>query len=1167
MQKRINVILLAIVVVCVAVTAFACENNTYSAMLEFDAEKGSVSFVGEVDSTKLADGSEIALEITPKTGFYLSSVTVNDEDVTSSLENENGKYTLKITVKSDLSVKVDFGKPTLEIAETEACDLIVGAPANGDAYADGETVSVSAAAKDGYKVTGIKVNGELISFANGKASFLYSLNAKVEPVFVRTMTAAAFANLQKYMRIDGRYSYDVVNHPEWNKSFIVETIFAKDMISQIETDAETGEVYYDYVYGKNKRNLTSIRHTADNTIVELISDALFDNYYNPFLLLKADDILYLSDGKYALDNVSENGKNVAQPITGYTETIAEFEISVNSDDIPVGLHIKTALIKRGDAEYVSTYDFAIGDVGTATVPAERYSPYPTTAEHAVLAAALKKANKTTAYSIRHQGHELNVDEDHADDPYYKDTDYKKYIRRDDVIYSAFPNEETGFKALHKGDGILVYPFFVQVVDDKKAITLKDPVAVSNIAEITSDFESFKPELMKFTGEKDGVKTFVLRSRDYAGIIAPCFGEGADEKSYFQYATDFTVEIKNDTLYRVKFTYATYGITEEVTLTYDFETDFSDIINELDFAHAERTSVLDPFKGQYKDDYGNFCQCDDAGFILNGIVVENLRYSSSSSANEPDFFTGKWNDKSITIMKLSSKQLLIQSEDYTLNITLTNVITEVFEIPEEYRGVWSIDNAAEDLHFKFVIQSYVMWCNDTEATLLSSGDREGLVVLVGNTTYNLVPGVDDAGNKFLMIIELRDNAEYVRFYVDYVSDAVGIEIPKKYVGLYVSDDGKQKVNISYGKITINGMTFVPTSYSETEGFVGTLGVTENYMIVLRQDGTSLQIGTMSQNYIVKLVDSVINNYVGIWESVVTDFGEGQKPYSFRFVITDTSITLTASYYIQTGKDADGNPVYSDLYSYEDRVVPFTLSDYGYAFDLEGSEYKTYIMYWINSYGNPMMIMYDNNGLLVNLQKAELQVIPKEYVGTWRYVDADNKVYEAKLAADGTAEVKLGRGYTLAVDKATYYKTRKELKFVHNDAAYFIILSENASGRFVNLYSVDADVNVNLSQVAEVHLPAKYFGTWKNSAGTVEIIAAADEFKVKLAGDSEYVNVLYVGLSPEGTGYYVFYINDVEYELEVGTYGDDQIILTYDDASSKYGVAYVPLSRQAESGAEA
>ena len=49
--------------------------------------------------------------------------------------------------------------------------------------------------------------------------------------------------------------------------------------------------------------------------------------------------------------------------------------------------------------------------------------------------------------------------------------------------------------------------------------------------------------------------------------------------------------------------------------------------------------------------------------------------------------------------------------------------------------------------------------------------------------------------------------------------------------------------------------------------------------------------------------------------------------------------------------------------------------------------------------------------------------------------------------------------------------------------------------------------------------------------------------------------------------MFYINDVEYELEVGTYGDDQIILTYDDASSKYGVAYVPLSRQAESGAEA
>ncbi len=1166
MQKKINVILLAIVVICLTVTAFACETKTYTGSIKFDAEKGSAAVVGEVDLTKLTDGSDITLEIAPKTGFYLSSVSVNDEDVTSSLKNETGKYLLKIIVKNDFVVKVEFGKATLKIAESEACDLVVGAPADGDSYADGETVSVSATAKDGYKVTGIKVNGTLISIANGRASFAYSLNAEIEPVFVRTMTAAAFANMQKFMRIDGRYSYDVINHPEWNKSFVIETVFAENMISQTETDEETGEVYYDYVFGKNKRNITLIRHTAYNTISESVSSELFEDYYNPFLLLKADDILYVSDGKYALDNVSAIGKDVAQPITGYTETIAEFEITVNSDDIPVGLYIKTALIKRGDAEYVSTYNFTISDVGTAAVPVEKYSPYPTTAEHELLAAALKKANKTTSYTVRHQGHELNVDEDHADDPYYKDTDYKKYIRRDDVIYSAFPNEETGFKALYSGGAKFVYPFFVQVVDGQKAITLKDPVDASNIAAITSDFEGFKPELMKYVGEENGVKTFVLQSRDYASIITPCFGEGADEKSYYAYATDLTVEIKDDTLYRVKFTYATYGITEEVTLTYDFETDFSDIIAELDFENATRTSVLDPFKGQYKDDYGNFCQCDDAGFILNGIVVEDLRYSSGSS-EEPDCFTGTWNDKSITIMKLSSKQLLIQSDDYSLNITLTNVATEVFEIPEDYRGVWTIDNDEEDLHLTFVIQSYVMWCNDTEATLLSSGDREGLVVLVGNVTYNLVPGTDTDGNKFLYVIELRDNAEYTKFYVDYVSDKVGIEIPKKYVGLYVSDDGKQKVNVSYSKIKINGVTFVPTSYSEADGFVGTLGITENYKLVLRQDGTSLQIGTMSENYIVKLVDSVVNNYVGIWESVLTDFGDDQKPYSFRFVITDTTITLTASYYVQTGVDSDGNPVYSDLYSYEDRVISFTLSDYGYAFDLEGSEYKTYIMYWINSYGNPMMILYDNNGLLINLQKVELQVIPQDYVGTWRYVDADNNVYEAILSADGTATVQLGLGYTVKIDDATYNATKKELKFTHNNAVYFIILSENASGKFINLYSVDADVNVNLAQVAEVHLPAKYFGTWKNSAGTVEIIAAADEFKVKLAGSDEFVNVLYVGLSPEGTGYYVFYINDVEYELEVGTYGDDQIILTYDDASSKYGFAYIPLYRQTESGTEA
>lgn len=103
----------------------------------------------------------------------------------------------------------------------------------------------------------------------------------------------------------------------------------------------------------------------------------------------------------------------------------------------------------------------------------------------------------------------------------------------------------------------------------------------------------------------------------AQTVAPYFAIG-NEQAYYKYAQDLTLILADGALKQVVFTYKTYGIEETVTLTFDFNTAF-DVKTDLglDFENASKTSVLDDYIGQYKDNEGNFLTVDKSGFTLNG----------------------------------------------------------------------------------------------------------------------------------------------------------------------------------------------------------------------------------------------------------------------------------------------------------------------------------------------------------------------------------------------------------------------------------------------------------------------------------------------------------------------------------------------------------------------
>lgn len=1092
-----SIILVLVLILALALGLSACDEPEYYSVNVTSNLPGNQSVQAYVSAPKEAKGYQkgetayVYANVAPGSNLAVESVVANGTTLT--VDNE-GRY--PFTVEGNTDVKVTFAKSENVLlnvsADGERGVYVVSQ--SGNVFAPNTKIEIKATAKEGFALKNFIVNGQSVepSF-EGSVELTLKVDTTVEIEFIRCMETSVFATLQGRLKAKGQYVYDADDN---NYDFVhnIETVFGDKQISQVESDSVTGKVYFEYIYGKNNRNITVIQHTSQNTIVELSSDNLFEEYYNPFNLLQPGDFEKVSDTEYVLYN-AKKAKAATSALSGWTESIATFKVIVN-DGVAVKLHIVTERIKPSEASetYVSTYDFDLSEHGTASVDTLYTQPYPHTADHDTLLAALTAASQKTAYTVRHQGHEVGYVEPEGGEtrPGFGDTDYKVYVN-EQMVYDSYAGEEHGYVTLNN----YVYPF--DYFKASNQVVLRDPVNAESVARYQPSFLSFDVALFKKVGENE----YTLHQDSMAQLIAPKFAIG-NEQAYYIYARDLTIKLKDGALGQVVFTYKTYGIEETVTLSFDFDTAF-DVKTDLglDFDNASKTSVLDDFIGQYKDNMGNFLTVDKSGFTYNGEKINIVQYIPPTST-EPAYFIGTWKGKTVSILKFSSKQILITSDDYSVNVTLDAVDPGVVTIDKKFIGVWKIDNEKENIHYTVRVQSHAVWVNDVECEIISCTQAEGATIKFGDDTLYLFDAAEDKEGKFVSAMIKSGDNKFVQFTLLGTNESVGIEIPEEYVGMYMTDDEKFKVVITYSSITINGVQYIPSSYSEADGFVGTYGSDTAYRVAFYSvAGTVnkdvLQIGNGDK---LNRVESLNQNYIGTWES-----DPAITQYHYTVVFTETTLKINDKFY----------PV---KYNQE----------YGYEVQFEGDGFSTYIRFFYNSFGNPSMIMYSNSGTTVNLYKKIPTKVPEEIIGTWEGMDGTTPI-TATIDKDGKLQIKIGDGEFVAIN-AEYNTDENQFEFKLGDKTTFF--EYRADTKTFNLYQVEG-YNVDFTKSSNFTTPKAMQGTWTSDKGATVTIEKNKIVVTLETGESFTITEATVTVEP-GVTHIAFTIGNDEYDIEYGTYGE-------------------------------
>lgn len=1107
MNKGLKGIVIALVLVlALALGLSACDEPEYYSVSVTSNLPGDQSVQAYVSAPKDAKGyqkGETAYAyalVAPGSNLTVESVTANGTALTA--DNE-GRY--PFTVEGNTTINVVFVQSDdvrLNVSADSEKGTYTMNP-DGVLFAPNTDVTITATAKDGYALKNYVVNDvETEPSYDGSLSLTLKIDTTVKINFVPRMEDGVFSTLQGRLKVKGHYVYDADDD---NYDFIhnLETVFGDKQISQVESDSETGKVYFESVFGKSNRNITVIKHTANNTIAEYTSDNLFEEYYNPFDLLSASDFEKVSDTEYILYNAAK-AKSAASALSGWTESISSFKVVVENG-VAVKLHIVTERIKPSAASetYVSTYDFDLSEHGTASVDTLYTQPYPHTADHDALLAALTTASEKAAYTVRHQGHEVGYVEPEGGEtrPGYGDTDYKVYVN-EQMIYDSYKGEEHGYVALDN----YVYPF--DYLKSSNQVVLRDPVNVESIKHYQPSFLGFDVALFKKVGENK----YTLHQDSMAKLIAPYFAIG-NEQAYYAFATDLTLTLKDGVLDQVVFTYKTYGIEETVTLSFDFDTAF-DVKTDLglDFANASKTSVLDDFIGQYKDNMGNFCNVDKTGFTLNGTKIQDLKYYSATE-DTTAYFTGLWDNKSVTISKLSAKQLSIVTDNLAIIFVLDKVDASIVKIPSEFYGVWKYkDDNYDDT---FIFQTYIAKYNGELLNVISYSKNEGLIARKGSFTYNfeiqqVKDGEETITALYVLIIDNESGSALDQFHARKTTESVGVEIPADYVGLYMSDDEKYKVKISYSDITINGEPFIPASYSDADGFVGTYGNDTEFVISFNNvfgqvDKDKLYISA-NGGQVLKRTDAFNTNYIGTWTS------DKDSSYNYTIVITDTSITINdISYPVQ----------------YDEK--------YGYKVNIEGDPYTKYILFGYNQYGNSYLVLYDDNDLKVVLFKKVPTKVPEEIIGLWEGVDGTTAI-TAIVDKNGKLQIKIGDGDFVAIN-AEYDTAENQFEFKLGDKTTFF--EYRADTKTFNLYQVEG-YNVDFTKSSNFTTPKAMQGTWTSDKGATVTIEKNKIVVTLETGESFTITEATV-TDENGICHIAFTIGTDSYDIEYGTYGDSSLVL--------------------------
>ncbi len=845
-MNKIKIFLKTILIICFTLVIFAC-NKEYTIKVTCDSEKGTVVITEETKDNIYEENENITIVVNPKTGYKIDYFIVNGKKIVDTNE-----YAFKINenVEYEVVFKKDGYGINLEYNETLGSVILTP---KKDVYNVGDEIIIAVLPNENVKVDTFIINGKEEQLDNNSYSFViteissenYEIKVSFNQLEVPTeMPEEAVKSLQGRIKFEGYYFYNETG-VDYDTDNAITTIFGTDAIHQVETDGATGEVYYDTLYVNNNGVLAQAYRTIDNVIEKIDSEDQFVDFYNPFDNLTASDFTYVEDYVFEITD-KELAKIVATNITGWNESIETFYVELDEDFNVVMLLIKTEEITIDEeVSYVSEYEFSVLEHGTAEVDPQLLAPYERTEGHDELDAALEKAENAKNYTIRHFDHEEG----------WEDLDYNVYVT-ERAIYSDCLDWESGYVL----DGGLIYPFEYDPATGKA--TLTDPISeASSMDDIQGWFTGFNVAL--FENKGDGV--FVLRDNGFASTIAQYFAEGIDEMQQYYYATNLTIVIKDGQLYQVMFTYSTYGITADVTLTYS---NFDNTELPITFDNLEKVSVLDSFMGSYRDENGNFAIVSESGVIINGSEFVVADYDK-----DYDMLIGTWNDEVFYINKLSEKQLYISNEDYSITYTLNTVEEVEVEISTNYKGVW------ENSDHNLVIKTRVVLFDGKELKLLSFGEEDGIIAVDGNITYCFA--LEEGA---MLVISIEGDMIGDTYSLTKTSKPIGVDIPIDYVGMYETRDGSEIiVNITNNGITIDGIVFDVESYDETNGFIGTYnGITGYSLVASGFSSDMIYFGTEDENYMAYRLITINGLYIGEWQSTIEDA---------KYFVTITEHTVT------------------------------------------------------------------------------------------------------------------------------------------------------------------------------------------------------------------------------------------------------------------------------------
>ena len=877
-MKKLLQCLTVLMLAVFAAAAAACVPYPpyYTVDLAYNAEQGTLTLSPAEEDGKYAEGTELTVTVTPKSGYELDHFSVTG--ITNAAPDADGKYTFTVTEDTTVTATFREETPPVTYTLTLSYDHSQGSvwlsPQSSDnKYEEGSALTVQVVPEDGYEVDTFTVSGheDAALGADGKYTFTVSADTAVTVTFrLAGPNAKTLSTLQGSVFFDGKMiNHDYAFEEEIEMNYTVLFDATQKAIWQTEKFAG-GDYYFNAVYVDNGGKIALVTHDEEGKLSLQDSEDDFAAYFNPFALLTPDDFTLAEKNVWELS--PEKAGAAAAAITGYEEDIASFRLFLE-DGVFVKLQITTERVTNLenyiDSEYEYTYE--IKDPGTAAVPQEWLTDYTMTPQHETLKQALTAAASAESYTVTQKRSEEGED----------DVNGKIYVTKD-AIYEDTEGWENGYTVF---DGT-VYAFEYDpstqtttfgeaysgiTIDDRKALFLFDPLPYSLVGYDGNEQYSVRiPDL--FIMEDYG---------ELAGAIAQLFAIGTDQIEYYVYALDCTITLKDGVLYQVHFTYD-YGymgyIREDVTLTFS---DFCSTVLPIEI-NGEPEPEPEPSTDIPSQFVGNFKGLPAGSYFTDGTnyeieitadaitvkIGENSYTAEIVAYDDYEGFTLTVNGTTYYLSAMGSDdtvdQITFISEDYSVMIKLERVGGETpgpqpsSKIPSQFVGTfqgsasggtaYEIEITADTITVKIGANSYTAEIEDYD-------EYEGFTLTVNGKTYYLSSMTYDGKADELMFMSDDDSVmiKLERVGGETPGPQPSAKIPSQFVGTFqgTSDGTAYEIVITADSITVkigaNSYTAEIEDYDEYEGFTLTVNGATYYLMAYGYEETINRVVFMSEDY--------------------------------------------------------------------------------------------------------------------------------------------------------------------------------------------------------------------------------------------------------------------------------------------------------------------------------